>query len=598
MNKKSGSQIVVVIIAIVAVIVVAGIYGTFLSADSTSDVTEYVQLVNEAVTVDDDTSTKHLEDNYTLYEYDETDVVCMYLTVRKGNEAENTNHTWEQINKYSVYDYDDMNVDRYKVEALLQVGNEYGPLQGELGYGRTASNATVQIRGQTSSRYDQKNYKIKLDENAGLWHDQQTIALNKHRGEGLRFRNMLGYSILEDIDELMSLRTQLVHLYVKDETSEAGTDAVFEDYGLYTQIEQLNKRAMTAHGLDKNGQLYKINFFEFFRYEDVIKLVDDPDFDLDEFEDYIEIKGDDDNTKLIEMLEDLNNMSIDIETVIDKHFDMENIAYWMAFEILTGNIDTQSRNLYIYSPQNVDTWYLICWDNDDFFQYYEDQIRGYIEYGGWGRGVSNYWGNVLFQRCLKSEKFRTELDNAINDLRESALSEEVLTEKVTKYREIVKPYVYAEPDVTYAPLTSEQYDEVADNLPTLVDVYYQNYLETLQAPLPFYIGEPTVSDGKITIIWDISYDFQQQDITYHLQLATDPFMQEIIATYDGEWPTYETELPELGKTYYVKVTSEDTDGNVTTAFDYYVDEVDSKYYGVKEFYVGGDGQVYEYEKEE
>ena len=135
MNKKSGSQIVVVIIAIVAVIVVAGIYGTFLSADSTSDVTEYVQLVNEAVTVDDDTSTKHLEDNYTLYEYDETDVVCMYLTVRTGNEAENTNHTWEQINKYSAYDYDDMNVDRYKVEALLQVGNEYGPLQGELGYG-------------------------------------------------------------------------------------------------------------------------------------------------------------------------------------------------------------------------------------------------------------------------------------------------------------------------------------------------------------------------------------------------------------------------------------------------------------------------------
>ncbi len=598
MNKKSGSQIVLVVIALVIVIAIAGIYGTFLSTDSTSDVTEYVQLVNEAVTKDEDTSTRHLEDNYTLYEYDETDVVCMYLTVREGNSAQNTDHTWEEINKYSVYDYDDMNVDRYKVEALLQVGNEYGPLQGELGYERTASNATVQIRGQTSSRYEQKNYKIRLDENVGLWNDQQTINLNKHMGEGLRFRNMLGFSLLEDIDELLSLRTQLVHLYVKDETSEAGTNAVFEDYGLYTQVEQLNKRGMTAHGLDKNGQLYKINFFEFFRYEDVIKLVDDPDFDKDKFEDYLEIKGDDDNTKLIDMLEDLNNMSIDIETVIDEHFDMENLVYWMAFEILTGNIDTQSRNLYIYSPQNVDTWYLICWDNDDFFQYYEDQVRGYVDYGGWERGVSNYWGNVLFKRCLKSATFRAELDNAINDLRENALSEENIREKVDKYRDVVKPYVYSDPDNTYARLTQDQYEEVADNLPTLVDIYYDNYLETLQTPLPFYIGEPTISDGKMTIEWDISYDFQQQDITYHLQLATDPFMEDVITTYDGEWPTFETDVPELGKSYYVKVTSEDTDGYVMTAFDYYVDGNDSKYYGVKEFYIDGDGQVYEYVKEE
>lgn len=598
MNKKSGSQIVLVVIALVIVIAIAGIYGTFLSTDSTSDVTEYVQLVNEAVTKDEDTSTRHLEDNYTLYEYDETDVVCMYLTVREGNSAQNTDHTWEEINKYSVYDYDDMNVDRYKVEALLQVGNEYGPLQGELGYERTASNATVQIRGQTSSRYEQKNYKIRLDENVGLWNDQQTINLNKHMGEGLRFRNMLGFSLLEDIDELLSLRTQLVHLYVKDETSEAGTNAVFEDYGLYTQVEQLNKRGMTAHGLDKNGQLYKINFFEFFRYEDVIKLVDDPDFDKDKFEDYLEIKGDDDNTKLIDMLEDLNNMSIDIETVIDEHFDMENLVYWMAFEILTGNIDTQSRNLYIYSPQNVDTWYLICWDNDDFFQYYEDQVRGYADYGGWERGVSNYWGNVLFKRCLKSATFRAELDNAINDLRENALSEENIREKVDKYRDVVKPYVYSDPDNTYARLTQDQYEEVADNLPTLVDIYYDNYLETLQTPLPFYIGVPTISDGKMTIEWDISYDFQQQDITYHLQLATDPFMEDVITTYDGEWPTFETDVPELGKSYYVKVTSEDTDGYVMTAFDYYVDGNDSKYYGVKEFYIDGDGQVYEYVKEE
>lgn len=67
----------------------------------------------------------------------------------------------------------------------------------------------------------------------------------------------------------MSLRTQFVHLYVRDLTE--GNSAEFQDYGLYTQVEQLNKTGMENHGMDSKGQLYKINSFEFFRCEDVIK---------------------------------------------------------------------------------------------------------------------------------------------------------------------------------------------------------------------------------------------------------------------------------------------------------------------------------------
>lgn len=48
----------------------------------------------------------HLRDKKLLYEnQDPTDVVTMYLTVSTGNAAENTDHTWEEINSYSVYDY-------------------------------------------------------------------------------------------------------------------------------------------------------------------------------------------------------------------------------------------------------------------------------------------------------------------------------------------------------------------------------------------------------------------------------------------------------------------------------------------------------------
>ena len=86
---------------------------------------------------------------------------------------------------------------------------------GEVGYGENVPNATVQIRGQTSSRNAQKNYKIELKKNKGTWRGQRTINLNKHQTEGMRFRNKLSYDLLKGIPQLMSLRTQFVHLYVK-----------------------------------------------------------------------------------------------------------------------------------------------------------------------------------------------------------------------------------------------------------------------------------------------------------------------------------------------------------------------------------------------
>ena len=127
-----------------------------------------------------DISQVHLRDKDLLYsKEDETNVTTMYLTVSRGNDAENTNHSWEEINSYSVFDYEEMGVPRYQVAALLQVGDENGPVAGEVGYGETVPNATVQIRGQSSSKNPQKNYKIKLKENKGSWEGQQTIALNK-----------------------------------------------------------------------------------------------------------------------------------------------------------------------------------------------------------------------------------------------------------------------------------------------------------------------------------------------------------------------------------------------------------------------------------
>lgn len=538
----------------------------------------------------EDINTVHLRDNPELYTvYDDSGVVTMYLTVSRGNDSENTNHSWAEINHYSVYDYEAMGVPRYQVAALLQVGDENGPVAGEVGYADSVPNATVQIRGQSSSENAQKNYKIKLKKNKGSWRGQRTIALNKHMSEGLRFRNKMAYDLIKGIDQMMGLRTQFVHLYVKDLTD--SENGVFEDYGLYTQVEQLNKTALKVHGLDSTGQLYKVNFFEFYRYEDSIKLTTDPTFDQAKFDAYLETKGNSDHSKLIEMLEKLNDESQPMEKLLETYFDVENIAYWMAFQLLTGNTDTQSRNVYLYSPQNSSTWYLLDWDNDGMLLRTENQLLDRSMGESWEWGISNYWGNVLFRRCLQTASYREALDTAVRELHDY-LNADRIEEMTAHYRTITEQYIWQMPDVEHLPLTRTQYNTVAQALPEEIEENYQQYPEGYHYPMPFYIGLPSLQNGVLQLSWDPSYDFNAEDISYTVELARDyQFRQVLYRLEHVVLPVAQAEAPGAGQ-YFIRVRATNTSGYTQDAFDYYVIDT-GKVYGVKCFYIQPDGTVVE-----
>ena len=154
-----------------------------------------------------------------------------------------------------------------------------------------------------------------------------------------------------------------------------------------------------------------------------------------------------------------------------------------------------------YSPLNSDIWYFIAWDNDGCLMRPEYELRNFSDQNSWEKGISNYWGNILFQRCLKSRSFREKLNDAILDLREY-LNKDMLTSKIESYKNVLKPYLYLMPDAEYEPLTSEQYDQIAASLPDEIEKNYQLYLESLETPMPFYIGVPTIDGDKQMCIRD------------------------------------------------------------------------------------------------
>lgn len=535
-----------------------------------------------------------LRDRKSIYADDDEDsVVVMYLTVRRGNSGESTDHTWEEINAHSKYWYEEQGVAQYACEAILQIGDETGPLPEELGYTALAPNATVKVRGQSSSYYSQKNYKISLKKDKGSWRDQTVINLNKHQQEGMRFRNKFAFDLLKTIPQTTSCRTQFVHLYVCDQTQD-GTNAVFEDYGLYTQVEQLNKTYLRNHDMDRYGQLYKVESFEYYRYPEALKLKTDPTYDEVAFNEVLESKGNDDHTKLLAMLDEVNDYATPIEDTLAKRFDVENLVYWMAFHMLVGNYDVQSRNAFLYSPQNVEKFFVLSWDNDGCLFRKEWEVRERLEGMEWERGVSNYWGMVLFNRALRLPDFRAALDAAVEDLLANYLGQEHLEEMVRGYRAVVEPYVYTQPDMLSAPLSAEQYNEVAQAISGEVQLNYEDYRASLEKSLPFYIATPVLEDGTLSMGWDASYDFDGEMISYRATLARDPDFADVLTMEeDLVVPQLSVEDPGEGQ-YFLKVEATNASGYTQVAFDTYVrvdNSASGKVYGTLCFYIMADGSV-------
>lgn len=531
-----------------------------------------------------------VKDKASVYADDDDSIVTMYLTVRRGNAADNTDHSWSEVNGNSTYYYDEKGIPRYGVEGILQVGDESGPSPDQIGYGLNVPNATVQVRGKTSSRAEQKSFKIKIKSGAGSWRNQKTIALNKHPYDSTRIRNKLSYDLIKTVPGMIGLRTQFVHLYVKDQTGNDATGAKFVDDGLYTQVEQPNKRFLRNHGLDEYGQLYKASMFEFFRYPDALKLADDPKYDLSAFEEVLEVKGNDDHQKLLTMLDDLNNYSLPTEEVFAKYFDEENYFTWLAFQMLTGNTDTTSQNFLLYSPQNSQKWYFISWDNDGAWGSGEDRLFKGLSGYNYEKGISNYWGSVLHKRVLKSPELRKKLDNKIQGIRK-LVSESVVAAKVKEYQKVTQPYLYAMPDVMYDVYDVKGYEQVLNTLGQEVEINYQMYLTSLERPLPFFLDTITVEKDAVRFQWDVSFDFDNEALTYTFELARDYTFKTTLNKQENlKLPQAQTGKLAPGQ-YFMRVSVKNASGQTQTAQEYYEDQNGVRHYGVRCFYILPDGTL-------
>ncbi len=498
----------------------------------------------------------------------------LYITVLPNT------YTLEELNHDTNYRDDEV----VEVKVLVQEGNGGETKLGDFGYGLTDANGMMKLRGHSTRKSEQKSYKIKLNKKGGLWDGNEIINFNKHPFDTIRIRNKLSYDLLSIIPNTIRVKTQFVHVYIKD-YSEGDYTQEYQDYGLFTQVENVDTDFLKNNQLDKKGHLYKAENFEFYRYLEAIKLKNDKNFDEELFESVLESKGSDDHEKLIRMLEDVNNEYKHINEVIEEHFDRDNYMTWLALNLLLGNADTNSQNFFLYSPRQNNKWYFIPWDFDGAWGYYNQMgiDKGLI--GSWQQGVSNYWGVVLHRRFLKNKDNVEALSQKVEELSE-ILTEENINTLLTHYKPVVLGFLSRQPDKEEE-WTLEDLEGEFNRLPGLVEKNKEIYYQSLQNPMPVFMADPYNLGDYYVFKWTASYDFQGDMITYNIDISSSPDFETIAYHKEGIVDTefiIETKNLKPG-IYYWRVGIKDAKGNEQIAFDEYIDESRKHFFGIREFLV-------------
>ncbi len=530
-----------------------------------------------------------VRDNKTIYETPVSEPV-LYLTVGWESENKTTKYSsWEDINSHSLSWYHDNNEKIRYCEALVQFGNEESPGPGSFGYGSFSPNATVRLVGNKASKRPQKSYKIKINSGSGNVSGIKNFNLNKSFGDPFRFLNKLSYDLMKDTDSLLSIRSSLVHLYVKDKSLE---DSLFVDYGLYTLTESVNKRYLSNRELSNSGELYEIENFDFGRHEDVIMQPTDSRFDRIKFETLLEAEGDNDYSKLIKMLDALNSGSGNIEDIIKTYFDEANLYSFMAFNILMDNKDTDTEKFYLYSPLGYEKFYFIPGDMDGALREQYELIRDPDYDAGWEKGIYLYTDSVLFSKIIRNKECVNKLNDYIKKLHESVLNPDNISDKAAELSKTVKPCLFSFPDMKYARVTPDEYDKLIKGISSQIEDNYYSYYDSVLTPWPFHINEPVVQNGGITVNWDESY-ILEGNLSYDITLSDSWSFEKIILSRQNFTKT-SLDIGSLAPgQYFLRVVAKSDNGYdlQQEAYEYYNTETKKKVHGIMCFYVKDDGTV-------
>jgi spore coat protein H len=377
------------------------------------------------------------------------------------------------------------------------------------------SNADFRQRGGSSRAWPQKSFRIKLDSKEVLWRNERRLQLNKNPFDTSRIRSKLAFDLMREIPNLPSLRTQFVNLWVDD-----GQGPV--DHGLFTHAEYAGKEYLVNRQRNKDDNLYKIEYFTFSQSALNAIQVDENGEPLDEdrFETALGIKRGDDHRKVVEMVTAMNDPSQSFESILDRYFNKNNVLTWMTVNLLLHQTDAITHNFYLYNPVDSDKIYFLPWDYDGTFHpepvlsnSYENKELGKRLYYGYARGINSQFVSRYYRQPGIHEKILA----AADELRNTYLTDSNISERASRYAEVVGPYLSASPDVdftSYDPYRTQSFASVVSGM-------HEALRTSFDIPMPPTLLNPTTQGDQLVFAWEPAYDVTRSNVlSYELQVST------------------------------------------------------------------------------
>lgn len=514
-----------------------------------------------------------LVENKTIYQVDNpSDLDTIYITVFPTD-------TEDGLIDFSIFDLHEALNRSFNPTLYANVvfGDQNGNLSSLLD--TTLINSTIRVRGNSARGAAFKSYRIEFTTENDNFKGFTVLNLNKHVLDPSKIANKFSFDIMSQLDNMASLRTNFVRIYIKD-ASLPSDQSKYVYYGLYTNIEQPNKDFLSSHGLDVNASLYKATSFEFREY-DALKNVDDPNYDEAAFEEILEIREGNDHSKLIQMIQDINDMNIDFDESFNKYFNEENYLTWLAMNILLGHKDVLVHNFMLYNPTNSLTWYLLPWDYDKTFRFGE---AGSSSLPSSLYGIQQLTAIRLHRRYFLTDENVEKLTQKMDELMATTFSKENVNNIIDDYIPVIEATLDKNPDVGLLRMEPNQiinyvrgfYGEIKNN--------YDGYISSLKYPTPVFTATPTKTlDGSTTFAWESSRDFEGDLVKYTLRLAKDPYMNQVVFSEENLVVPEYTYSGNLSGTYFLEVRSIDSDGNSQISLDTYKDLISNDFfYGIRQ----------------
>ena len=378
-----------------------------------------------------------------------------------------------------------------------------------------APNASLRQRGESVRLAPQKSYRVKLDSKKTLWRRERRLQLNKHPYDASRIRNKLAFDLMQGISHLQSLRTQFVNVWIND-----GDGPV--DYGLFTHVEHVGREYVRNRGINKDDNIYKVEFINFSK-DDLKKLRVDTDgkpLDKREFESRLEIKRGKNHHAVYKMVKAVSDYDQPFEDVFNRFFDANNVITWVTTNFLILQRDAVRRNFYLHNPVNTEKFYILPWDYDRSFEpekIPKDSFDTFELFRRLTYGYSRGTFSVFLNRYYRMDGIHNAILAKANELRAESLSDARIDSLVDSLSEVVSPFRSRLPD---API-SKNVAMDKKLFSRLVGYAHTQLQWQFGIPLPPTLNEPLVDSENVTLSWKPAHDVTQSGpVTYDIYISS------------------------------------------------------------------------------